>query len=125
MEVIQFPSPKDTLAFDGMGIKTDVKQQRESWNLTFRSVQIALGFCNLDHVEAEKAVRGLLGKGDLANRVGADLEESVRYLKGAVQVIEEGIARFEVSKDRALGRTRRMQPNRRHAKRRWSASTPH
>jgi hypothetical protein len=62
----------DTLDFDGMGIKTDVKRQRESWNLTFRSVQIALGFCNLYHVEAEKAVRGLLGQGDLADRVGAD-----------------------------------------------------
>jgi hypothetical protein len=59
----------DTLDFDGMGIKTHVKRQRESWNLTFRSVQIALGFCNLDHVEAEKAVRGLLGQGDLADRV--------------------------------------------------------
>ena len=73
MEVIQFPSPKDTLDFDGMGIKIDVKQQRESWNLTFKSVQIALGFCNLDHVEAEKAVCGLLGEGDLGDRVGADL----------------------------------------------------
>ena len=107
MEVIQFPSPKDTLDFGGMGIEIDVKQQRESWNLTFRSVQIALGFCNLDHVKAEKPVRGWLGQGDLADRVGAELEESIRYLKGAVQVVEIGIARFEVSKDRALGRTRR------------------
>jgi hypothetical protein len=72
-----------------------------------RRSKIALGFCNLDHVEAEKAVRGLLGQGDLADRVGADLDESVRYLKGAVQVIETGIARFEVSKDRALGPHRR------------------
>jgi hypothetical protein len=81
MEVIQFPQAKDPLAFDGFGIKTDVEKQRESWNLTFRSVQIALGFCNLDHVEAEKAVRGLLGQGDLADRVGADLEESIEYLE--------------------------------------------
>jgi hypothetical protein len=86
MTVIPFPSPKDTLDFDGMDVKIDVEEQRESWDLTFRSVQIALGFCNLDHVKAEKAVRGLLGHGDLADRVGADLEESIRYLKGAVQV---------------------------------------
>jgi hypothetical protein len=100
MEVIQFD-------FDGMGIEINVEKQRESWNLAFRSMQIALGFCNLDHVEAEKAVRDLLGQGDLADRVGADLEESVRYLKGAVQLVETGLARFVVSKDRALGRTRR------------------
>jgi hypothetical protein len=105
MTVIQFPAAKGLLDFDGMGIEINVEQQRESWNLTFRSVQIALGFCNLDHVEAEKAVRGLLGQGELADRVGADLEESVRYLKGAVQVVEIGLARFEVSKDRALRRS--------------------
>ena len=104
MEVIQFPS---ALAFDGMGIESNVEKQRESWALTFRSAQIALGFCNLDHLEAEKAVRGLLGEGDLTDRVGADLEESVRYLKGAVQVVEIGIARFEVSKARALARPHR------------------
>jgi hypothetical protein len=103
--IIQFPPAKGLLDFDGMGIEINVEQQRESWNLTFRSVQIALGFCNLDHVEAEKAVRGLLGQGELADRVGADLEESVRYLKGAVQVVEIGLARFEVSKDRALRRS--------------------
>jgi hypothetical protein len=107
MEVIQFPPPKGLLDFEGMGIEIDVKQQRKLFDALFMSVQTALRFCNLDHVKAEEMARGWLGQGDLADRVGAELEESVRYLKGAVQVVEIGIARVEVSNDRALGRTRR------------------
>ena len=57
MTVIQFPSAKGLLDFDGMGIKIDVEQQRGDFNALFTSVQTALRFCNLDYVEAGKMVR--------------------------------------------------------------------
>jgi hypothetical protein len=61
------------LDFDGMGIKFDVERERKSWAATFTSVQTALRFCNLDHVEAGKTVRKF---------IDADILEGERALIG-------------------------------------------
>jgi hypothetical protein len=105
MEVIQFPSRKSPLDFDGMGIKIDVEKQCESWDSAFTSVQTALRFCNFDHVEAEKAA---LVDSDILDEMGAHWAESVEYLRSIVATMKAALVRLEISKDRALGRTRQM-----------------
>jgi hypothetical protein len=109
MEVIQFPSAKGLLDFDGMSIKIDVEQQRESWAATFTSVQTALRFCNLDHVEARKMVLKLIDL-DILDETGVRWVESVEYLESIVATLKAALARLEVSEDRALGRRRTTKP---------------
>jgi hypothetical protein len=112
MEVIQFPPAKGLLDFDGMGIKIDVEEQRKSWNLTFRSVQIAPGFCNLDHVKAEEMARNSLDEdgGWFIDETGSRWAESIDYLEEAVSMMKAAVARLEVSRDRAsASRDQRMR----------------
>ena len=106
MEVIQFQPAKRLLDFDGMGIKIDVEQQRDDFNALFTSVQTALRFCNLDYVEAGKAVRTFIDL-DILDETGVRWTESVEYLESIVATMKAALARLEVSEDRALGRTRR------------------
>jgi len=108
MEVIQFPSSKDILDFDGMGIKIDVEQQRKSWDTTFTVVQTALRFCNLDYAEAGKAVREFIDA-DILDETGSRWLESVEYLEVIVETMKAALVLLEVSEDRALGRKRRIK----------------
>lgn len=108
MEVIQFPPAKGPLDFDGMGLKIDVEQQRESWGSTFTTVQFALRFCNLDHVEAGKMVRRFIDS-DILDETGSRWMESVEYLESIVAIMKAALVRLEVSEDRALGRKRRIK----------------
>ena len=87
MEVIQFPSAKDPLAFDGMGIEINVEEQRESWAATFMSVQTALRFCNFDHVKAEEMARDLIDEdgGWFIDESGSRWTESVEFSKMSLQ----------------------------------------
>src|ERR1700736_1981740 len=103
MTVIQFPSAKGLLDFDGMGIKIDVEQQRDDFNALFPSVQTALRFCNLDYVEAGRRVRELIDA-DILDETGSRWTESVEYLESIVATMKAALARLEVSEDRALGR---------------------
>jgi hypothetical protein len=106
MEVIQFPTIKGLLDFDGMGIKIDVEEQRANWSATFTKVQTALRFCNLDYVGAEKVVREFIDA-DILDETGVRWTESVEYLESIVATIKAALVRLEVSEDRALARTKR------------------
>jgi len=88
------------------GIKIDVEKQRKSWASTFASVQMALRFCNLDHVKAEKAARAFIDA-DILDETGSHWVESIEYLESIVATMKAALARLEVSEARALGRTRR------------------
>jgi hypothetical protein len=104
MTVIPFPSPKDILAFDGMGIKIDVEVQRESWATTFMSVQTALRFCNFDHVKAEEMARNSIDEdgGWFVDESGSRWAESIDYLEEVVLMMKAAVARLEISEDRAI-----------------------
>jgi hypothetical protein len=102
MEVVQFPSAKGLLDFDGMGIKLDVEKQRESWDFTFTSVQTAALFCNLDYVEALKMMRKII-EADILDETGSSWAESIEYLKVTVTIMKAALARLEASEGRAKG----------------------
>ena len=106
MEVIQFPPAKGLLYFDGLGSKIDVEEQRESFAAIFTSVQVALHFCNKDHVKAEKAARALIDA-DVLDVMRSDLVESVEYLESVVAIMRAALARLEISEERALRATRK------------------
>jgi hypothetical protein len=89
-----------------MGIKIDVEKQRESWATTFTSVQTTLRFCNLDHVEAGKTTRKMIGS-DILDETGSHWAESVEYLESIVATMKAPLVRLEISEDRVLRRTRR------------------
>jgi hypothetical protein len=111
MTVIPFPSAKDPLAFDGMGIEINVEKQRESWAMTFTDVQTALRFCNFDHVKAEEMARNSIDEdgGWFIDESGSRWAESIDYLEEVVSMMKAALARLEVSEDRALGRKRRIK----------------
>jgi hypothetical protein len=106
MTATAFPSTRDLPDFDGMGIKIDVEKQRESWATTFTSVQTTLRFCNLDHVEAGKTTRKMIGS-DILDETGSHWAESAEYLESIVATMKAPLVRLEISDDRVLGRTRR------------------
>jgi hypothetical protein len=104
MTVILFPSPKDTLDFDGMGIKIDVGAQRELFEALFMSVQTALRFCNFDHVKAEEMARNSLDEdgGWFIAESGSRWAESIDYFEEVSSIMKAAIARLEISEDRAI-----------------------
>jgi hypothetical protein len=106
MEVIQFPTIKGPLDFDGMGIEIDVEEQRKNWNATFTSAQTALRFCNLDHVKAVETVRKCLDA-DVLDEMIADWRDAIGFLGAAIAIMKAADYRAEISKDRALARTKR------------------
>jgi hypothetical protein len=110
MTVIPFPQAKP-LAFDGMGIKIDVEQQRDDFSALFTDVQTALRFCNFDHVKAEEMARNSLDEdgGWFIGESGSRWTESVEYLESIVATMKAALVRLEVSEDRALGRKRRIK----------------
>ena len=109
MKVIQFPPAKDPLAFDGMGMKIDIEQQRESWSTTFIIVQTAARFCNFNHVKAEETVRNSLAKdgGWFIDKADSNWADTIDYLEAVIAIMKAALARLEISKDRVLVRTKR------------------
>jgi hypothetical protein len=110
MEVIQFPLAKDPLDFDGIAIKFDIEKQLATWAAIFASIQFAVRFCSFNHVEAEKTVDGLLDRGDagLLDNMSADWMDDIGRLEAIIAIMKSAAARVDISKDRALARTRRI-----------------
>jgi hypothetical protein len=106
--VIQFPRPraKNPRNFGGMNIKIDVKRQRESWDSAFTSVQTALRFCNVDHLEAERTARTMIDL-DILDETGARWAESAEYLESIAATMKAALARLEIAEVLALRGCRR------------------
>jgi hypothetical protein len=109
MKNIQFRPAKGLLDFDGIDIKLDIKQQRENWAALFASMQFAVRFCSFNYVEAEKTVREFLdgGEGDMLDRMVSDWADHIGRLEALTAIMKSAAARVEISKDRALARTKR------------------
>ncbi|MGH6794293.1 MAG: hypothetical protein ACREDD_05150 [Methylocella sp.] len=84
--------------------KIDVEKHRESWAAIFTSAQLALRFCNFDHIEAEAAVRRALDAGDddQLDIMSANWEDDVKRLEALIAIMKEARMRAAVSKNRLM-----------------------
>lgn len=104
MGVIQFPPAKNPpVAFEGMDIKIDRNEEEELWAAALTSVPRVLRFWNLDHVESEKKVRGILDrKPGLIDEIVADWAGNNDYFEMIIATMNTAIATLEVSRDHAI-----------------------
>jgi len=99
--VIPFPSAKGPLEFDGMGMKIDIEALCESFQCGYANAQIALNFCNLDHVKAAEAAARLVKDG-LIDEAGASLANTIEALEAIIEVMKKALIRLEISERLAL-----------------------
>jgi hypothetical protein len=105
--IIPFPLNPDPLDFKAIDLNIDPAKQEQKWSVAYDSAQIAIRFCQLDHLQAEDAVRQMLERNpEIFEEMIEYHEMELSFLEGVLAAMQEGGYRMRIAFDRVQAKRR-------------------
>jgi hypothetical protein len=105
--IIPFPHNTEPLDFEAISLNIDPAEQEQKWSVAYDSVQIAIRFCQSDHLQAEESVRQMLERNpEIFEEMVKYHEMELSFLEGVLAAMQEGGSRMQIAYDRVQAKRR-------------------